>query len=85
MTYCDLGCQFSEKPMTYLESAPLNYVYLMYHTYIEKKSIIQGVPRFLHDLQGDLEKKATYDFKMVKINQGDCVDDIPKEISDGGD
>ena len=62
MTYCDLGCQSSEKPMTYSESAPLNYVYLMYHTYIEKKLTIQGVPRFLHYLQGDLEKKDIDNF-----------------------
>jgi len=40
----------------------------------------------LHDLQGDLEKKSNHwIFKMVKIHQGDCVDDISKEISDGGD
>ena len=44
MTYCDLECQLSEKPTTYLKSAPLNYVYLMYHTYIEKVHYI-GCPK----------------------------------------
>ena len=72
MTYCDLGCQFSEKTMTYLESAPLNYVYLMYHTYIEKNPQYRpGVPRFLHDLQGNLEQKATIGLlkwsKFIKV------------------
>ena len=55
------------------------------HLY-RKMSTIYGVTRLLHDLQGDHWKKPPMMiFKMVKIHQGDCVDDISKEISNGGD
>ena len=58
MTYCDLEWQLSEKPTTYLESAPLNYVNLMYHTYIEKVHYI-GCPKIFAWPTGWPWKKAT--------------------------
>ena len=67
MTYCDLEWQLSEKPTTYLESAPLNYVNLMYHTYIEKSQLYRVSQGFCMTYRVTLKKKPPMDdFKMAK-------------------
>ena len=83
MTYCDLGCQSSEKPMTYLESAPLNYVYLMYYTYIEKSQLYRVSQGFCMTYRVTLRKKLPMDdFKNGQ--QVNSIDDVSIEIWDGG-
>ena len=65
MTYSELERQLSEKPTTYLKSAPLNYVYLMYHTYIEKSPLYRVSLGFCMTYRVTLSKKLRIDdFKI---------------------
>ena len=61
-------------------------MYIWCITLILKKVHYIGCPKvFAWPTGWPWEKSNHWIFKMVKIHQGDCVDDISKEISDGGD
>ena len=72
--------------MAYLESAPLNYVYLMCHINIEKSQLYRVSQGFYMTFKVTLRKKLPMDdLKMVEIHQVDYIDDISKGFVDGGD
>jgi len=61
MTFCYLGCEFSEKPMTYLKSTPLNYVNLKCHTHIEKSQLYRVSQGFCMTYRVTLRKRLPMD------------------------